>query len=82
MTNQIEAQRECFSRSELRQRAAVVGLSTMMKKLVSSSNKRILDPIFLTIPLIYNKTIEGNHLDREERAGCFALFAILVSRDG
>ena len=23
-----------------------------------------------------------NHLDREERAGCFALFVFLVSRDG
>ena len=29
MTNQIAAQRESFSRSELRQRAAVVGLSTI-----------------------------------------------------
>ena len=26
--------------------------------------------------------VHCNHLDGEERAGCFALFAFLVSRDG
>ena len=45
VTNQIAAQRESVSRSELRQRAAVVGISTM-KRLVSSANKQMLDPLF------------------------------------
>ena len=31
----------------------------MMKKLVSSANKRILDPKFLTLSLIYNKNNRG-----------------------
>ena len=31
----------------------------MMKRLVSSANKRILDPIFLTISLMYNKNNRG-----------------------
>ena len=70
MTNQIAAQRESYSRSELRQRAAVVGLSTMMKRLVSSANKRILDPIFLTISLMYNKKNRG---PRKEPYGTPAL---------
>ena len=30
---------------------------------------------FVSIPKL------GNHLDGEERAGCFALFVFLVSRD-
>ena len=63
VTNQIAAQRESFSRSELRQRAAVVGLSTMMKRLVSSANKRILDLIFLTISLMYNKNNRGPSIE-------------------
>ena len=46
VTSHIAAYRQSFSRSELRQRAAVVGLSTMVERQVSSANKRVLDPIF------------------------------------
>ena len=74
MTNQIAAQRESFSRSELRQRAAVVGLSTMVKRLVSSANKRILDLIFLTISLMYNKNNSGPSI---EPCGTPALLSVL-----
>ena len=35
----------------------------MMKRLVSSANKRILDPIFLTISLIYNENNRGQSIE-------------------
>ena len=38
-----------FFKIRIKKRTAVVGLSTMMKRLVSLANKRILDTIFLTI---------------------------------
>ena len=46
VTSQIASQKESLSRSELTQRASVVGLYNMMMRLVSSANKWILDPIF------------------------------------
>ena len=41
------------------QPAAVTGLSTMIKRLVSSANNRILEPMPCTISLIYNKNKIG-----------------------
>ena len=35
----------------------------MMKRLVSSANKQILGPIFLTISLIYNKNNRGPSIE-------------------
>ena len=58
-TNQVSAHCEILSGSELRQYAAVTGSSTIIKRLVSSTNNRIFEQISVTISLMYNKNI--NH---------------------
>ena len=49
VTSHVEAQFEILSRSVLIQPTAVTGSSTMIKRLVSSANNRILEPISCTI---------------------------------
>ena len=63
VTSQGAAHREILFRSMLRQSAAVLGLSTVMYRLVSSANSRILEPISVTMSLIYNKRAEGLKLN-------------------
>ena len=63
MTNQVVAHREIFSKSEFKQPAAVVGLSTIIKRLVSSANNRICEPISITMSLIYTKNNRGPRMD-------------------
>ena len=60
VTNQVVAHLEIFSRSVLRQVAADVGSLTMIKRLVSSANRRILEPISVTISLIYTRKSKGS----------------------
>ena len=48
-TNKALALLAIFSRSALRISAATSGLSTIMKRLVSSANRRMLDPISVII---------------------------------
>ena len=52
VTSHVIAQREIFSRSVLRQAAEVAGSSTIIKRLVSSANRRICEPISSTMSLI------------------------------
>ena len=59
VTSQVAAHREILLRSMLRQSAAVVGLSTIMLRLVSSANSRMLEHISVTMSLIYNKKSRG-----------------------
>ena len=59
VTSQVEAQAEILPRSALMQPAAVTGSSTIIKRLVSSANKRIFDPISFTISLIYSRKRRG-----------------------
>ena len=59
VTNQVVYQREIFSKSVFREAAAVIGLSTMIKMLVSSANKRIFDPMSVTISFIYRRNSKG-----------------------
>ena len=42
---------DIFKRSELIISAATLGFSTIMNKLVSSANKRMLDPVSVTMSL-------------------------------
>ena len=60
----MEAQAEIFPRSAFMQPAAVTGSSTIIKRLVSSANSRIFDPISFTISLIYNRKRTGPRIDR------------------
>ena len=48
-TNQASAHLTIFSRSALRISAAMSGLSTIMTRLVSSANRRMLDPTSVNI---------------------------------
>ena len=55
VTNQVAAHCEISLKSVLRLSAAVTGLSTIMKRLVSSANRRMFEPMSLTTSLIYTK---------------------------
>ena len=59
----MEAQAEIFPRSAFMQPAAVTGSSTIIKRLVSSANSRIFDPISFIISLIYNRKRRGPRID-------------------
>ena len=52
VTSHVIAHREIFSRSVLRQAAEVAGSLTIIKRLVSSANRRICEPISSTMSLI------------------------------
>ena len=54
VTRQVASYRESLLRSEFKHSAAVTVLSTIMKRLVSSANSRIFEPISLTMSLMYN----------------------------
>ena len=62
-TNQSSAHLAIFSRSALRISAATSGLSTIMKRLVSSAKRRMLDPISVTISLMKIKKRSGPRID-------------------
>ena len=62
-TNQASAHLAIFSRSALRISAATSGLSTIMKRLVSSAQRRMLDPISATISLMKIKKRSGPRID-------------------
>ena len=51
-TNRVSAQRRTFLRSKLRCSAEVKGLSTMIKRLVLSANRRMLELMSLTMSFI------------------------------
>ena len=55
VTNPAAAHCEILSRSVFGPSAASNGLCTIMKRLVSSANSRLLEPISGTMSLIYNK---------------------------
>ena len=63
VTSQVSAQSEFFSRSALRSSADLKGLSTIMLRIVSSANKRMLEPISLTISLIKTKNRRGPRIE-------------------
>ena len=63
VTSQVDAQAEIFLRSAFMQPAAVTGSSTIIKRLVSSANSRIFDPVSFTISLIYNRKRRGPRVD-------------------
>ena len=52
VTSHLIAQQEIFSRSVLRQAAEVAGSKWIIKRLVSSANRRICKPISSTFSLI------------------------------
>ena len=58
VTNQVAAHCEILLRSVLRLSAAVKGLSTIMKRLLSSANRRMFEPMSLTMSLMYTKKKE------------------------
>ena len=61
-TSQVAAHREILERSKFRQSAAVKGLSTIIKRLVSSTKRRMFEPISVTISLMYNKNNKGPNI--------------------
>ena len=52
LTSHVIAQRDIFSRSAIRQAAEMIGSSTIIKRLVSSANRYICEPISSTISLM------------------------------
>ena len=58
VTNHVSAHCNILTRSALSRSAEATRSSTMMKRLVSSANKRIQEPISFTISFI--KTIKSN----------------------
>ena len=63
VTNQVAAHCDILSRSVFRFSAAVIGLSTMIKRLVSSAYRRMFEPISTTMSLMYNKKNKGPKID-------------------
>ena len=63
VTNQVAAHCDILSRSVFRFSAAVIGLSTIIKRLVSSANSRMFEPISATMSLMYNKKSNGPKID-------------------
>ena len=63
VTSQVEAQADIFPRSAFMQPTAVTGSSTIIKRLVSSANSRIFDPISFIISLIYYRKRRGPRID-------------------
>ena len=55
VTNHVSAHCNILIRSALSRSAEATGSSTMIKRLVSSSNKRIQEPILFTISFIKKK---------------------------
>ena len=59
----MAAHRVILPKSEFKQAAASGGLSTMIKRLVSSANNRMLDPMSLTISFIKRRKSKGPRID-------------------
>ena len=57
VTSQVAAHLVYLKRSVFKQISALRELSTTIKRLVSSSKRRISEPIALTISLRYKKTV-------------------------
>ena len=55
VTSHVLAHLEIFTRSELRQVAADTGSFTIIKRLVSSANKRIFESISVTMSFMYSR---------------------------
>ena len=62
-TSQASVHLAIFSRSALRISAATSGLSTIMKRLVSSAKRRMLDHISVTISLKKTKKRSGPRIE-------------------
>ena len=63
VTNHVAAHREILCKSALREAAEVTGSSTTIKRLVSSANRRICEPISSTMSLMYTKNNNGPRMD-------------------
>ena len=63
VTSHIAAHRVILSKSEFRQVAASWGLFTTMKRLVSSANKRMFEPMSLTMLFIKRRKSKGPRID-------------------
>ena len=59
VTNHVSAHCNILIRSALGHSAEATGSSTMIKRLLSSANKRIQEPISFTISFIKNKKAMG-----------------------
>ena len=62
-TSQVFAHCGIFSRSEFKVSAAVSGFSTTRKRLVSSSNNLMFEPISFTISFMYRRNSSGPRMD-------------------
>ena len=63
LTSHVFAHSVIFSRSVFRVSAAVFGLSTTRKRLVSSAKSLMLDPISLTMSFIYSRNNRGPRIE-------------------
>ena len=62
-TSHLAAHCVILSRSLFRQFAASTGLSTTIQRLVSSANKRLFEPMSVTISFMYKKKSKGPRID-------------------
>ena len=62
-TSQVFAHCVILSRSEFKVSAAVSGFSTTRKRLVSSANSLMFEPISFTISFIYRRNSCGPRMD-------------------
>ena len=62
-TSQVFAHCVILSRSEFKVSAAVSGFSTTRKRLVSSANSLMFEPISFTISFIYRRNSSGLKMD-------------------
>ena len=63
VTNHVSAHCNILTRSALSRSAEATGSSTMIKRLVSSANKRIQEPISLTISFIKTRKSNGPSIE-------------------
>ena len=63
ITSHVEAHRVILPKSEFKQEAALGGLSTMIKRLVSSANNRMLDPMSLSMSFIKRRKSKDPRID-------------------
>ena len=63
VTSHMAAHRVILSKSEFKQAAASGALSTMMNRLVSSANKRMLEPMSLTMSFMKSRKSRGPRID-------------------
>ena len=62
-TSQVFVHCVILSRSEFKVSAAVSGFSTTRKRLVSSANSLMFEPISFTISFIYRRNSSGPRMD-------------------